>query len=342
MIEAQKALQSISINNINSVYILLGDERYFTTRCLSLLRKTILSEDLREFNEDIFYGSELNIEHLVESLQSLPVMTDRRLVILKEAHQLSDKDWLKLDEIFDEIKSSKDSVFVILANQLDKRKKIIKKWIDQTYVVDCSTPQEIARPGWIRALAQSKRIELDQEALAYLVRMGGNTLDEIDRDFDKISLFFNLDFHEGTQKVTVGNIASLLQRTREESIFALSESIGMRDRPQSLFLFQRLKEQGESEIALVALIARHLRILFKLKKAQELGVLPNQWAVKVGVNQYFLSGYTQQAKKWTAVELAHALQALSNMDKQLKSSSLPSELWMDQFIIDSLKTKLLS
>ncbi len=332
MMDAQQALQSLSQNKINPVYFLLGEERYFTTRCVAQLRSTVLSEDQREFNEEIFYGTEVDMDRLVESLQMLPIMADRRLVILKEAQHLSEKDWSLLDSVFDLTVSSKDLVFVVLASQLDKRRKNIKKWLDQVLVVDCSTPQEAARAGWIKALAQSKGLELDQEALAYLVRMGGNTLDELDRDLDKIYLYFGDAQNKSTQKVTIGDVANILQRSREESIFALSEAVGQRDRPQALFLFHRLKDQGENEIALVALMARHLRILLKLKKAQELKIPPNQWAAKVGVNQFFLNNYTQQAKGWNSEELAHALQNLADMDKQLKSSSLPGELWMERFL----------
>lgn len=327
-VDPQKALQEISQNQVDSVYFIVGEERYFSHRCLQQLRHTVVEEEFCEFNEEIFYCTEVKIERVVESLQTLPVMAERRLIILKEAQHLTEKDWGALDEVFELTRSSRSSVFVIQANQLDRRKKSIKRWLDGATVIDCQTPQEAARAPWIKSLAQSKGLDLDAESLAYLVRMGGNSLEELDQDLDKVFLFYGKP-----HRVTIGDLAQILQRNREENIFSLSESIGKKDRPQALFLYRRLKEQGESEIALVALIARHLRILLKTKKAQEDGMAAGPaLAKKVGVNNYFLSQYTQQARLWTLEELAAALRALALMDKRLKSSSLPSELWMDPFI----------
>jgi DNA polymerase-3 subunit delta len=325
-IDIQQAMRSIGQNKIDSLYLLIGEERYFSERCLAHLRAMLVNEELREFNEDIFYASEVDMEKVVESLQMMPVMVEKRLVILKEAHLLTEKDWAQLDEVKE---LNKDTVvFVILAHQLDKRKKSIKKWLDWGSVIECNTPQDAARAGWIRSMAKEKGLELDNESLGYLVQMGGNTLEELDRDLDKLFLFFG-----EPRRITIGDVAQVLERSREESIFSLAEAVAKKDRPQALFLFHRLHDQGESEIALVALIARHLRILLKIKEAQSLGIKGPSLAQKVGVNNYFLGNYVQQASHWSESSLASALVALAEIDRQLKSSSLAPDLWMEQFLL---------
>ncbi len=324
-VDIQQAMKAIAQKKFDPLYLLVGEERYFSDRCLSQLRHLVVAEDLREFNEDVFYGSEIDAEKLIDVLQTLPVMADKRLVVLKEAHLLTEKVWTQLDEIKE--LNSGSAVFVIQANQLDRRKKTIKKWLDLGTLIECQTPQGAARAPWIRSLAQEKGLELDNEALAYLVQMGGNTLEEIDRDLDKLFLFFS-----EPRRVSIGDVAQVLQRSREESIFALSEAVGKRDRPQALFLFHRLQAQGESEIALVALMARHLRILLKVKAAVKAGFKGQSLAQKVGVNNYFIASYVQQAVFWTTEDLANALLSLADIDRQLKSSSLTPDLWVERFL----------
>jgi DNA polymerase-3 subunit delta len=325
-VDVNQAIRSIASNKTDSVYLLVGEERYFSDRCVSQLRHHVVTEDLREFNEDIFYASETPIDKVIDALQTLPVMAEKRLVILKEAQLLNEKDWQELERI--EPHKSPTAVLTLVAESLDRRKKAVKKWFDLATVIECQVPQENARAGWIRSLASEKGLELDQEALAYLVQMGGNTLEELDRDLDKVFLFFGKPM-----RLSIGDVAKVLDRSREQSIFSLAESIGKKDRTQALYLYHCLSEQGESEIALVALIARHLRILLKVLEAQALGVRGAALAGKVGVNSYFLQGYVQQASMWSQVELADGILSLAEMDRQLKSSSLPAELWMERFLL---------
>lgn len=380
-IDVQAAIQAMHQKKIAPLYFLIGEERYFSRRCINHLRHVVVAEELSEFNEETFYATDANLEKVAESLQTLPMMAESRLVILREAHLLSDKDWAHLDEAYEKVfkmpllskasssQASSDAattspprasssaspsvaasgmslsdgvssatlpscVFVIQAAQVDKRKKVIKKWLDQATVIECKTPQETARAPWIRNLAKEKGLELDQEALAYLVQMGGNSLDELERDLEQVFLFLG-----GPHGVTIGDLAQVLQRNREENIFSLSESIGKKDRTQALFLFHRLKSQGENEIALVALVARHLRILLKLREGQATGMKGLALATQAGINNYFLQSYLQQAQLWTKETLSQALVMLADLDRQLKSSPLPGELWFERFIVLSMKEK---
>lgn len=361
-VDVQAAIQAMNQKKIAPLYFLVGEERYFSRRCINHLRHAVVAEELSEFNEEIFYATDANLEKVAESLQTLPMMAESRLVILREAHLLTDKDWAHLDEAYEKVfkapllsknLSSQPSsgassvssgvatdggrptmpscVFVIQASQVDKRKKVIKKWLDQATVIECQTPQETARAPWIRNLAKEKGLELDQEALAYLVQMGGSSLDELERDLEQMFLFFG-----GPHAVTIGDLAQVLQRNREENIFSLSESIGKKDRTQALFLFHRLKSQGENEIALVALVARHLRILLKIHEGQTTGMKGAALATQAGINNYFLSSYLQQAQLWTKESLSQALVMLADLDRQLKSSALPGELWFERFIVLSM------
>lgn len=344
----QVAIQAMQQKKIAPLYFLIGEERYFSRRCINHLRHAVVVDrELSEFNEEIFYAPDANMEKVAESLQTLPMMTDSRLVILREAHLLNDKDWAHLDEAYENVfkahannddKSEErcgaapSCVFVIQAAQVDKRKKIIKKWLDHATVIECQTPQEAARTPWIRNLAQEKGLELDPEALAYLVQMGGNSLDELERDLEQVFLFFG-----GPHAVTIGDLAQVLQRNREENIFSLSESIGKKDRTQALYLFHRLKSQGENEIALVGLVARHLRILLKLQEGQTAGFKGASLATQAGINNYFLPSYLPQTQKWTKNELFQALLMLADLDRQLKSSPLSGDLWFERFLVTSLK-----
>lgn len=174
-------------------------------------------------------------------------------------------------------------MFVVQAPQLDRRKKTIKKWMDRAVVIECQTPAESGTCFLDSEFSTGEGLRIRTRGAGLLVQMGGNSLEEIDNDLEKLQLFFG----GGPRTVSLGDLAQVLDRNREENIFSLSESIGKKDRTQALFLYHRLQEQGESEIALVALVARQLRLLLKVINGQELGLKGAPLAAQVGVNHYF-------------------------------------------------------
>lgn len=324
--DVTSAIRAIANKKFESLYLLIGEERYFSERFINQLRHYAIEGDLREFNETIFYGSDLDTGVLLDTLQSMPIMQSHRLVILKEAHLLSEKDWAALEALPPE--SLLSSILVVQSPSIDKRKKSIKKILERSTLIECQTPAEAARAPWIRSMAREKNLELDNEALAFLVQMGGNTLEELDRSLEQLVLFYG----EG-QRLSGAQLAAVLERHREESIFALAEAVGKKDRTQAIYSYRRLASQGENEVALVALLARHMRLLLKAKTGKVSGLKGPALAQKIGVNNYFLPQYLQQAETWSVESLSKGLMDLADMDRQLKSSPLPGELWIESFIL---------
>lgn len=48
----------------NRSYLFFDRKYHFSRRCVNHLRHAVVSGELREFNEDIFYGSDDNLEAL--------------------------------------------------------------------------------------------------------------------------------------------------------------------------------------------------------------------------------------------------------------------------------------
>lgn len=325
-VDMNSVFRSLSQRKWDQIYFVIGEERYFSDRLLSQFRSLITGESLREFNESLFYGSELDGPTFIDTLQTLPVMSDYRLVILKEAHLVNEKVWAMLSDLRRE--SFQSTVLVCQGHSLDRRKKSIKNLVESSTLVECQTPTEAARAPWIRTLAKEKELDLDSEALAFMVQMGGNSLEEIERDLEQVSLFYG-----EKRRLNAADLGAVLERHREESIFSLAEAVGKKDRTQALYSYQRLQSQGENEVAIVALLARHLRLLLKVKWGRQQGLKGPSLAQKVGVNNYFLPQYLNQSELWPFEALKEALIDLAAMDREIKSSSIDGSIWIQKFLL---------
>ncbi|MFQ5354839.1 MAG: DNA polymerase III subunit delta, partial [Thermodesulfobacteriota bacterium] len=80
-------------------------------------------------------------------------------------------------------------------------------------------------------------------------------------------------------------------------------------------------------------IARHMRILMKLKAAMRDGLPGNKLASAAGVSPYFLSGYKRSCGFFTLNELKSTIRCLFETSMSLKGSGLPEDLVMTNLII---------
>src|SRR5690606_12512167 len=98
-------------------------------------------------------------------------------------------------------------------------------------------------------------------------------------------------------------------------VFQWTEAVAGGDRIRSFELLASLLEQGQSEVGIVSLMARHVRILIRVKRGQELGYAGARLAQYVQVPPYFLNNYLRQAGLWSIRRLEQVLLTLNETDK---------------------------
>ena len=91
----REILQSISKRQLNPVYILYGEEGFFIDR-LTEAFEGLVPEEERDFNLYSFYAHEITPEVVTATCMKFPMMSDRQVVILKEAQAIKENVLTKL------------------------------------------------------------------------------------------------------------------------------------------------------------------------------------------------------------------------------------------------------
>jgi len=73
----------------SSIYLFIGQDQVSKDRKIAAIKKTIFKHRIEEFNFESFYGKELGLCELKESLNRLPIDADKRLVVIKNIEYLS-------------------------------------------------------------------------------------------------------------------------------------------------------------------------------------------------------------------------------------------------------------
>ncbi|MBC7456675.1 MAG: DNA polymerase III subunit delta, partial [Bdellovibrionaceae bacterium] len=191
-------------------------------------------------------------------------------------------------------------------------------------------PYDNQVPQWINYLAQNYELKFSQDAIHRLHRLVGNNLSELNNQIEKIKNYVG-----DRSVVDVADVNSVVSNSREESVFDFTKAIGKKDRISALEQLVQLIDQGQNEIGIVALLARHMRILLTVRSGLDQGIGGAKLASVAQVPAYFIEGYCDQARHWPVRKIEEALVVLSDTDKALKSSPISSHIWLENMVLKS-------
>jgi DNA polymerase-3 subunit delta len=325
-IEAKQFYAEVDEGRCAPLYFLFGDEPYLLNQSIDRLKSTVVNEATADFNLNVFYAGDADVSTIRDSVEMLAMMAPRRLVIVKEAQDFTDKEWASLESLF--ANPVESTVFVLTASKIDRRKKSVKLLLDHAHTVEFKRPYENQIPTWINYIAGTHGLEVSEEAIHLLHKLVGSHLQEIDSEIKKLK-----DFVGDRTNIEVSDVSQVVSHVREESIFDLTRAIGENDRVRALEHLVRLLDQGQSEVGIVSMVARHIRLLTKIKYGQEKGLFGAKLAQWVQVPPYFVNDYIEQSKTWTVRRLEDMILILDETDKALKSSPLSSHIWLENLIL---------
>lgn len=326
LIEAQKFYKDLEKGQLAPMYFIFGEEPYLLNQSVERFKYAVLTEGAIDFNYSLFYASDADVTVVKDAVETLPMMAAHRLVILKEAQELTDKEWAEFESLIENPVES--TVFVILASRIDKRKKQVRMLLEKADCIEFKKPYENQVPSWINYISQSLGLTISNDAIHLLHKLVGNHLTEIEAELKKLG-----DFVGGNRRIELADVSQAVSRSKEENVFDFTKAIGENDRVKALEHLVHLMDQGQSEIGIVSLLARHVRILLALKRGVDEGLHGAKLAHYAQVPPFFLQNYLDQARLWSGKKLEQTLVVLSETDKALKSSPLSSHIWLENLVL---------
>lgn len=327
-VDSQLIYKDLESGNLKPVYFFYGDEPYLLNQLPDRFKYTVLNENTLDFNYSVYYAGDVDMDVLKDSVETLPVMAQSRLVILKNAQNLKENEWQQLSPLFTNPVDS--SVFIIMADKIDKRKKSIKLLLDHVTCTEFKKPYDNQITQWINYIAQGHGLKLTQEASHRLHRLVGNNLTEISNQIEKIK-----NYAQDKNLIEISDVNSVVSNSKEESVFDFTKAIGKKDRVAALEQLVHLIDQGQNEIGIVSLLARHMRILLTVRSGMDQGIGGAKLASLAQVPAYFIEGYCDQARLWSVKKIEDALVVLNETDKALKSSPVSSHIWLENMVLKS-------
>ncbi|HDH52943.1 MAG TPA: DNA polymerase III subunit delta [Nitrospirae bacterium] len=191
------------------LYYLWSEESTFLENALSRFIETVIASAPIDFNYDVFDSS--SVPHrILDAAYSLPIIAQRRLIVLKDFHRFPAGAVKVLKPYLGD--PSGTTCMVILSQ---KAPKAAFKFNWKVYALNI---KERDIPGWLRHISAAGGIRLTNDAIDCLIEFVGYDTGLLMMEIEKLSL-------SGTKTITGKDIMASTGLMRKYSSFDLVDSL---------------------------------------------------------------------------------------------------------------------
>jgi DNA polymerase III subunit delta len=217
-----KIIKDIRNKVFEKIYFLHGEEGYFIDEITKALVENVLEEHERDFNQAIMYGKDSDVLNIVSEAKGYPMMSQYKLVIIKEAQDLKDFD--KLESYFEQ--PAEQTVFVInyKYKTFDTRKKLAKTAAKNGLMFKSEKVKDYNLSEWISKYVGTTGYSITPKASSLLSEFLGNDLSRITNELAKLFLLLE----KGTTINDI-HIEENIGISKDYNPFELTNAISVRD-----------------------------------------------------------------------------------------------------------------
>lgn len=312
-------VRSLKERGPESLYLLWGPEDYLREQFLNELKKACLPEGEDSFSFKRLNGPELDAQELQAAIDSVPFLTERSFVEIRDADLNRLKEPERVLKALQDIPDYCTVAFVQNAQyEPDGRIKLIKGIRSNGRDMKFTQAPQGQLIDWVRRrfAAHGKGIEL--ETVQRLILISGDLMNRLIPEIDKISAYAKGD------RVTVEDVEAVASHVPEADIFEMTDCIAQHRTNAALsVLSELLADRNNEPIPILAMLSVQVRRLYIARLAAERGLGAKYVTEACGLKYDFIaSKLLKSARGFTLPQLKSAVEICADADYKIKSSSL--------------------
>ncbi len=219
----ESIMRDIKARKFSPIYILMGEESYFIDRICDALANSVLPEEEREFNQFVVFGSDVTAAQVADMARELPMMSEYKVVIVKEAQNIKNTD--DLERYFDRPSPQTILVYCHKNGNVDKRKKFTQKAEAAGVVFESAKVSDRELPGFVEAFLKVRGATIDQRTAMIIAESIGKDLSRLASELDKLCLALP----DNDRRVTPELVEQSIGVSKEYNPFEMRNAIVNRD-----------------------------------------------------------------------------------------------------------------
>ena len=331
--ELEKELKN---NQLNSLYLLYGEETFLMENVLKKIKK-LFGETLKGINYIML--DETNIDGLISNIETPAFGYEKKLIIARNTGLFKAKGKRESalitktkESINNYIKENMElikqgTVLVFVEEEADSRLALLKT-IDKLGEVckfEFQKPVQIAKR--IKSICKGYEVTIQDSTCMYFIENCGTNMQELVNEVRKL-----IEYTGKGGEITNKEIDLLCTKKMESIIFDLTDSLGSKGKTNSIQILNNLLYAKEPIQKIIITIYNHFKKLYFTKLAQKTNRNIAQ-TLNLKPNQMFLvNKYARQAGMFSESELNKILQELRDLDYKYKIGLIDVEVGLESIL----------
>jgi DNA polymerase-3 subunit delta len=310
------------------IYVIACEDESLRNEKNSELIEQLIEPEHRTLGLLKVEASEINAPDIFDELRTLPLLSDKRVVLIKHAEKFISANRELLEKYFDNPSPTGRLIFSV--NKWDSRTKLAKKLPSVGRLISVSEETGHKLVPKLSAYAQDahgKRLGVDEAQL--LIDFIGDSLPQLYTEIDKLALYAHKQ-----SRITLQHIEQLSGHNRLFNCFDVIDScvngqVGKAvNRLRNMFA-----EDKSSEYTAVGAFAYHFRRMFEAKTMLQEGMntfevtkILRVWRIK--------DSFFRNLQQLTLQNIGSYLQNLTAVDYAIKTGQTTPRVALERLVIE--------
>ncbi|MDR0874930.1 MAG: DNA polymerase III subunit delta [Clostridiales Family XIII bacterium] len=315
--------------------LLFGEEIFLTAHYEHLLVRLFSGADdgvpeaASELDTSVFRGGEDSDDDILSALDTFPMLSPHRVVVVKNHAGLSSEGKTSLPDALAAIPETSRLIFT--AGNVNRTRALYKAIAKYGKVYEFTRLSEFDLKAFVQKRFRAMGVSVSPDLLAdfcratgYLEKDSDGDLFGVENEAKKLAAFA---LASGRTEITGADLAECLPDILRTDAFAMLDAISSGRKGKAIELLENSLASGESAFRLLSLIIGHFEIMLGYKELHTQGhgaadivrILRERsdWRVKK------LGGF---AERFSEADLHHAMRRLYDAEKDIRSGDIPERL----------------
>ena len=309
------------------IYVIAAKEdSLLNAECEKLLEKLLEPEQRATglFNAD---PAEVSASQILDELRTAPFLTEKRVVLIKNADKFISENRHLLEKYFD--KPCPTGILVLTVTNWGANTRLAKKLPTLGKLITVTQPKPWQLPPRLTQYAsEAHDKKLTTDAAELLIELTGDSLPRLYSEIDKLALFAHTE-----KAITARHVELLIGHNRFYNCFAVIDACLAGDTAKAVDRLRNMfAEDKSAEYTVVGAFAFHFRRMFNAKVLLEKGVRQGEIEKRLRIwgnkDSFFL-----QLGKMSLAQLGENLQQLADMDYAIKTGRKKANVAAEQLVL---------